>query len=1229
MTKTIMTKTILLYGNDATGKTSICGYLNEQRNVKCYTRGFEGEYTAYLKAIDSITLKSTTDEASLPDLESTYIDSNGKQHQIERVILDANINVLNERIGRRKHRDEWESMRALHYFRYKFLQLGLYYGIPIVDTEGSVEESANKILNIVDNDTIITEFKHLALSHLTQEKIRASSLHNHLLNKIGDEDQQTELILEDVCRDSTFDRESVSFMIDNHQELRRALTARYQSLYAKTKMNQIHFELINEGESKQVFKLMGSKSRFFDDKVFICLKPTIYSHSKQSTGEIKDLTKIRAEGTKHFLEILHRNEIDHAYYGVNQDGVVIAKEVKVTNLEVCFKSRCEGTDKHSYHSMLSDKTVCLDTGEYLAGPYIRYDWRNPNHVNNEGGKASDNPYYHILEKFIGKDIFFDKYVRSWTSLGDRTISPDLAESVQDIEITREYAMKTFLTMQSYLEDVGLALHDGCIMCDKSGKLVWSEINQDCMRIKGEESFDKDIWRVGGSSPKEDIIAKWGKLNDILRNYLERLQFHRHEMICKATRHQLQAKKYLQDTRLSLSKYNTRLFEKFSSDPSDEKARRRVLVTMDLFDGKPVTVKQGKIQEVHSQGSISEAMRRISIFPDILLVDLNRALNKEPTEISPNKEIIQALAKQYYVHVGGGLRTIEAVQEMLENSVRRVVISTNTEESFISAIPKERLIVELTIKKDEVLIFGRSQTTRESLQSLLTRLGEAGVEAISFTMHMTEGDETGAGIDRRRVMDIISIVPDNIKKIYVGGGISSIADLKFFWSMDHRIIPVLGSAIWSGRLKIAHIMRSMLHFDENGVLPAIIQDTDGIVLGLIYMNQESMELSVEKRELYRYSRRLKRVLKKGAVSNNVQKIVKIVPDCDCDAILIIVEANTRSPFCHSGNQACFSNQSVLKSNVRGLVAHIGQSLTSNNDETYSKHMQQNPCLALAKVMEELWEVMVASQHRQVPECADLFAHLFMYVNGMEIHIDSITNELNARRWNPKILSKYQHRSDKTQASRLVLGVAKDKYSDRSDDFLDKILGISLKRQTSRDLRLTYDVHNRELYKKYFGDAIVSFIPMRPKDMPLLISYNVIDGAIAYNSVMENLPNVAEKVVTRPDDELQMALVCRNGNQIDHEKWSIHDKAHIAAEHVWTVNQHLRSMGISEEVYSLQRVLGCSESFLANDSKHDFVLADAIISSGSTLVENKLKVWQIMKPKGSVTVGLYLKTTETSK
>ncbi len=62
--------------------------------------------------------------------------------------------------------------------------------------------------------------------------------------------------------------------------------------------------------------------------------------------------------------------------------------------------------------------------------------------------------------------------------------------------------------------------------------------------------------------------------------------------------------------------------------------------------------------------------------------------------------------------GGGIRQLQDVQELLSSSVRKIVIGSNTNDEFLSKIPKDRLIIELTVNEfNEVLIDGRKTNTK--------------------------------------------------------------------------------------------------------------------------------------------------------------------------------------------------------------------------------------------------------------------------------------------------------------------------------------------------------------------------------------------------------------------------------------------------------------------------------------------------------------------------------------
>ena len=102
------------------------------------------------------------------------------------------------------------------------------------------------------------------------------------------------------------------------------------------------------------------------------------------------------------------------------------------------------------------------------------------------------------------------------------------------------------------------------------------------------------------------------------------------------------------------------------------------------------------------------------------------------------------------------------------------------------------------------------------------------------------------------------------------------------------------------------------FDEKGLIPAIVQDaTTKEVLTLAYMNQISLEKSIETRETWFYSRSRQELWHKGATSGNTQRIVEMKLDCDQDAIVVLV--NPAGPACHTGAISCFS-ESILKEEI---------------------------------------------------------------------------------------------------------------------------------------------------------------------------------------------------------------------------------------------------------------------------------------------------------------------------
>lgn len=96
------------------------------------------------------------------------------------------------------------------------------------------------------------------------------------------------------------------------------------------------------------------------------------------------------------------------------------------------------------------------------------------------------------------------------------------------------------------------------------------------------------------------------------------------------------------------------------------------------------------------------------------------------------------------------------------------------------------------------------------------------------------------------------------------------------------------------------------FENSTLVPAIVQDSETKeVLMLAYMNEASLEKTLQTGLTWFYSRSRQKLWNKGETSGNIQKVVKIFSDCDNDTLLVLVKQ--KGVACHTGSKSCFFNE----------------------------------------------------------------------------------------------------------------------------------------------------------------------------------------------------------------------------------------------------------------------------------------------------------------------------------
>lgn len=121
----------------------------------------------------------------------------------------------------------------------------------------------------------------------------------------------------------------------------------------------------------------------------------------------------------------------------------------------------------------------------------------------------------------------------------------------------------------------------------------------------------------------------------------------------------------------------------------------------------------------------------------------------------------------------------------------------------------------------------------------------------------------------------------------------------------------------------------LKFDENGLIPAIIQDAEnGDVLMMGFMDREAVQRTIRDGKVCFWSRSRRKHWVKGETSGHFQFVKGIYVDCDMDCLLIKVDQIGAT--CHEGYRSCFFRK-ITNENTLSVIAER----IFNPEEVYKK------------------------------------------------------------------------------------------------------------------------------------------------------------------------------------------------------------------------------------------------------------------------------------------------------
>jgi phosphoribosylformimino-5-aminoimidazole carboxamide ribotide isomerase len=230
--------------------------------------------------------------------------------------------------------------------------------------------------------------------------------------------------------------------------------------------------------------------------------------------------------------------------------------------------------------------------------------------------------------------------------------------------------------------------------------------------------------------------------------------------------------------------------------------------IDLKDGQCVRLLHGDMDKatIFNTSPADQAARFAKDgFEWLHVVDLNGAIQGE----SMNAEAVNAILKTVSIPVqlGGGIRSLEAIERWIEAGVSRVILGTVAvrEPELVKKAARnwpEQVAVGVDVRDGRVAVDGWTEASDLDPISLAKRFEDAGVAALIITDISRDGAMTGVNVEAVGALaDAVSI------PVIASGGMASVEDVRRLQARPGAKIAgaVLGRALYNGAIKPAEVL----------------------------------------------------------------------------------------------------------------------------------------------------------------------------------------------------------------------------------------------------------------------------------------------------------------------------------------------------------------------------------------------------------------------------------------
>lgn len=236
----------------------------------------------------------------------------------------------------------------------------------------------------------------------------------------------------------------------------------------------------------------------------------------------------------------------------------------------------------------------------------------------------------------------------------------------------------------------------------------------------------------------------------------------------------------------------------------------IFPAIDIRNGRCVRLVQGKKENeiVYSERPAEVARSFKAMGAQWLhVVDLDGAFAGSPQNLAVIKEIAGQVDIPF--QIGGGLRTVQDVEQVLEAGASRVIIGTKALDSpafireLLERFGQDNIILGLDARDGLIAVRGWVEVSEVQAVSLALRMKDIGVIRAVYTDVAQDGLLQGPNFAAIEEMARVSGL-----KIIASGGVSSLEDLRKLKAMHHLGVEgaIVGKAIYDGKVNLVEALK---------------------------------------------------------------------------------------------------------------------------------------------------------------------------------------------------------------------------------------------------------------------------------------------------------------------------------------------------------------------------------------------------------------------------------------